>query len=73
MIQILVLQNYLFFGNATSVLKYISSMFDDVDVIDDALLPPKPRYVVLDMSIVSGLDVSAVDCFADVTSLCKTR
>ena len=73
MIQILVLQNYLFFGNATSVLKYISSMFDDVDVVDDALLPPKPRYVVLDMSIVSGLDVSAVDCFADVTSLCKTE
>jgi MFS superfamily sulfate permease-like transporter len=73
MIQTLVLQNYLFFGNATSVLKYISSMFDDVDVVDDSLLPPKPKYVILDMSIVSGMDISAVDCFADVTSLCKTQ
>jgi len=73
MIQTLVLQNYLFFGNATSVLKYISSMFDDIEVIDDSLLPPKPKYLVLDMSIVSGVDISAVDCFADVTSLCKTQ
>ena len=73
MIQTLVLQNYLFFGNATSVLKYISSMFDDIDVVDDSLLPPKPKYLVLDMSIVSGMDISAVDCFADGTSLCKTQ
>jgi len=73
MIQTLVLQNYLFFGNATSVLKYISSMFEDIEVVDDALLPPKPKYLVLDMSIVSGVDISAVDCFADVTSLCKTQ
>lgn len=73
MIQTLVLQNYLFFGNATSVLKYISSMFEDIEVVGDALLPPKPKYLVLDMSIVSGVDISAVDCFADVTSLCKTQ
>ena len=73
MIQTLVLQNYLFFGNATSVLKYISSMFDDIEVAKGSLLPPKPKYLVLDMSIVSGVDISAVDCFADVTSLCKTQ
>lgn len=73
LIQVLVLQNYLFFGNATSVMNYISSMFDDVDMIDDEFLPPKPKYVVLDLSIVSGMDMSAIDVFADVTSLCKSQ
>ena len=73
LIQILVLQNYLFFGNASSVLNYIASMFDDLEESNGSLLPPKPKYLVLDMSIVSGVDISAVDCFADVTSLCKTQ
>lgn len=71
LIQILVLQNYLFFGNATSCLKYIQSMFDDADGPNEEDLPPVPKYVILDLSIVSGIDTSAVDVLADISSLCK--
>jgi sulfate permease, SulP family len=65
LIQILVLQSYLFFGNATSVLNYVRSMFeeteDEKDRRDDFDLPPLPKVVVLDFSLVSGMDGSAVD------------
>mmetsp|Transcript_16617 Transcript_16617/g.35906 ORF Transcript_16617/g.35906 Transcript_16617/m.35906 type:complete len:1197 (-) Transcript_16617:138-3728(-) len=74
LIQILVLQNYLFFGNANSCLKYIHSMFeDDEDGAFDADLPPIPKYVILDLSIVTGIDTSAVDVLADISSLCKEK
>ena len=60
LIQILVLQNYMFFGNATSCLKYISTMFDDEDISGfDGDLPPIPKYIIIDMSIVTGIDTSA--------------
>lgn len=65
LIQILVLQSYLFFGNATSVLNYVRSMFekteDDEDRRDAFELPPIPKVVVLDFSLVPGMDGSAVD------------
>lgn len=70
LIQILVLQNYLFFGNASSCLKYIQSMFDDEGGFDPDL-PPIPKYVILDLSIVTGIDTSAVDVLADISSLCR--
>jgi hypothetical protein len=31
-IQVLVLQNYLFFGNASSILNYIATMFEEIDI-----------------------------------------
>lgn len=65
MLQILVLQSYLFFGNATSVLNYVSSMFnganEDQDDQEAFFLPISPRIVVLDFSLVPGMDGSAVD------------
>jgi sulfate permease, SulP family len=41
-IQILVLQHYLFFGNAQSVLNYVSTMFEEAD---DPNQPPVPLYL----------------------------
>jgi sulfate permease, SulP family len=73
-IQILVLQNYLFFGNASSLLAYISSMFDepdDGDLISYSSLPPLPRYIILDMTLVSGMDTSTADVFLDIKTLCS--
>ena len=71
LIQVLVLQNYLFFGNASSCLKYIQSMFDDGDAYDPDL-PPIPKHIILDLSIVTGIDTSAVDILDEIVSLCKT-
>ena len=68
LIQVLVLQNYLFFGNASTCLSYFESMFDDED---RDLNLPTPKYVILDMSIITGIDASAVDVLADIASLCK--
>jgi sulfate permease, SulP family len=71
-IQILVLQNYLFFGNATSIFSYITSMFDDALSDEDALfIPPKPKVVILDLTLVTGMDTSAVDVFSDILNQCK--
>jgi len=73
LIQIMVLQNYLFFGNSSSCLKYISSMFEDVPIPDDSDfdLPPIPKYLVIDFSICSGMDTSAVSVFGEVIDLCE--
>lgn len=64
-VQILVLQSYLFFGNATSVHNYVSTMFEEVDEdsdeMDVAFFPPIPKVLVLDFSLVPGIDGSAVD------------
>ena len=68
LIQVLVLQNYLFFGNASTCLSYFESMFDDED---RDLNLPTPKYVILDMSILTGIDASAVDVLADIALLCK--
>ena len=75
-IQVLVLQNYLFFGNASSVQTYISTMFEDVEE-DSTLpmldLPPKPKVLILDMSLISGMDTSTLDIFAEIKDLCKNN
>jgi MFS superfamily sulfate permease-like transporter len=72
LMQILVLQNYLFFGNASSINNYVSSMFLEVEV-DDPNVPPIPMIVVLDFSLVSGMDGSAVDVIADIGAVCSTH
>lgn len=70
LIQILVLQTYLFFGNASSAQHYIASMFEDpVDDLDILFLPPIPRMIILDLTLVTGMDTSAVDIFAEILSL----
>ena len=69
LIQVLVLQNYLFFGNASSIQSYILSMFEEPEEpVDPVLLPPIPKIVVMDMSLVTGIDTSAVDVFAEILS-----
>jgi len=68
-IQVIVLQNYLFFGNANSCMRYIESMFDPCDGEVD--LPPIPKYIILDLSIMTGIDTSAVDVLGDISALCK--
>lgn len=55
--QILILQNYLFFGNAQSVQNYVTTMFDDDDLEDvgdgeqftneDFPLPPVPKILIV--------------------------
>jgi len=73
-IQILVLQNYLFFGNASSLLAYISSMFEEPDESDlktVVSLPPLPKYLILDLTLVSGMDTSTADIFLDIKQMCK--
>jgi hypothetical protein len=69
LIQILVLQNYFFFGNASTCLGYFELMFDDECDLSDT--HPTPKYVILDLSIMTGIDASAIDVLADISSLCK--
>lgn len=89
LIQIVVLQNYLFFGNAQSVLSYISTMFEEQEqeksstVVEHLVplgaqldiiatdVPPKPKYVVVDLTLVTGMDTSAVDIFREIVALVK--
>jgi CRP-like cAMP-binding protein len=74
LIQILVLQSYIFFGNANSCLGYVSSMFEDLpeNVVKNLSypLPPLPKYLIIDMTLVSGLEVSSVDIFAEIVQIC---
>jgi MFS superfamily sulfate permease-like transporter len=69
LIHIFVLQNYLFFGNASTCLGYFESIFDDERDLSDER--PTPKYVILDLSIMTGIDASAIDVLADISSLCK--
>lgn len=73
LIQILVVQNYLFFGNSQSVLTYIATMFeeDDENSGDAFPLPPLPKYLIVDFCLVSGMDTSAVDTIREIISLCR--
>ena len=71
LVQILVLQNYLFFGNSSSILSYIGSMFEETD--DQELeydLPPLPKYIIMDLTLVTGMDTSSVDVFVDMRDIC---
>ena len=44
-------------------------MFDPCDGEVD--LPPIPKYIILDLSIMTGIDTSAVDVLGDISALCK--
>jgi hypothetical protein len=69
-IQLIVLQNFLFFGNASSILDYISSMFEEpASDVDSIFVPPVPKIVVLDMTLVTGMDTSAVDVISDILAI----
>jgi len=50
-------------------------MFEEVTVPDDSDidLPPIPKYLIIDFSLCSGMDTSAVSVFAEVISLCKAN
>lgn len=75
-IQVMVLQNYLFFGNASSVLTYVSSMFEDLPPSDELVeydLPPLPKYLVLDLTLVTGMDTSTVGIFNDIKTVCRNN
>jgi len=70
LIQVVILQNYLFFGNANSIFTYTSSMFEDVEGDDGTMpVPPVPKFVVLDMTLVTGIDTSTVDIISDILNL----
>lgn len=73
-IQVLVLQNYLFFGNAAKLCHYIFTMFEDVEIelekSTDISIPPIPKVLLLDFSLTTGLDTSTVDIFNDIKEKC---
>lgn len=72
-IQMIVLQNYLFFGNASSILSYIDSMFEDPpEGVDPLIVPPTPDIVIVDLALVTGMDTSAVDAFKDMLAICES-
>jgi STAS domain len=73
-IQILVLQNYLFFGNASSMIAYISTMFDEPETkANPNNVMPCPKVVIIDMTLVTGMDTSAVDAFKDILTVCTNN
>lgn len=72
LIQILIIQNYLFFGNSSSIFTYITSMFEDPNPsIDPAFVPPIPKVIIMDLTLVTGMDTSSVDIFGDILTLCN--
>jgi MFS superfamily sulfate permease-like transporter len=76
-IRVIVLQNYLFFGNATSILRYVETMFEEIPLNEsirlDFPIPPTPIVLVLDLSLITGMDTSSVDVFMDIWRMCKTN
>jgi MFS superfamily sulfate permease-like transporter len=77
LIQVLVLQNYLFFGNASSVYNYIGILFqshqNDSEMEDDTTNRRRPLFIVLDLTLVTGIDTSTVDVFNDINNLCASN
>jgi ABC-type transporter Mla MlaB component len=73
MIQIMVLQNYLFFGNATSVYNFIGTVFFRVADTTDESEHRKPKFLILDLSLVTGMDTSTVGVFSDIRNLCNSN
>jgi MFS superfamily sulfate permease-like transporter len=70
LIQVLCLQNYLFFGNASSVFNYIGVSFES-NKAEDENSKRKPEYLILDLTLVTGMDTSTVDVFLDIKNLCS--
>lgn len=80
LLQIIVLQNYLFFGNAQSLLSYVSTMFQEPveersqeEERTQSVTAPKPLYLVMDCTIVTGMDTSAVDLMREIAALCTAN
>ena len=49
-----------FFGNAKSICSFVQTMFDEPqDLNDHHDLPPIPKHLIIDLSIVTGIDSSA--------------
>ena len=49
-------------------------MFEEVlDNGEDQYLPPKPAVIILDINLVTGIDVSAIDVLQDIANLCKVN
>eukprot|EP00548_Thalassiothrix_antarctica_P002690 CAMPEP_0194131942 /NCGR_PEP_ID=MMETSP0152-20130528/2550_1 /TAXON_ID=1049557 /ORGANISM="Thalassiothrix antarctica, Strain L6-D1" /LENGTH=1098 /DNA_ID=CAMNT_0038826841 /DNA_START=116 /DNA_END=3412 /DNA_ORIENTATION=- len=72
-IQIVVLQNYLFFGNASSMLDYISNMFirrHGPNSPFENATASFPKYIILDLTLVTGMDTSTIDVFSTIKSIC---
>jgi MFS superfamily sulfate permease-like transporter len=70
LIQVLCLQNYLFFGNATSVYTYICASYEPHGD-EDENEKRKPEYLILDLTLVTGMDTSTADVFLDIKNLCS--
>jgi hypothetical protein len=80
LIQILVLQNYLFFGNSQSANAYITTMFEEPVLSAQPQpgpleypIPPIPKYLIVDFTLVSGMDTSAIDTFREIADMCRDR
>eukprot|EP00531_Pseudo-nitzschia_arenysensis_P017252 CAMPEP_0116130000 /NCGR_PEP_ID=MMETSP0329-20121206/8223_1 /TAXON_ID=697910 /ORGANISM="Pseudo-nitzschia arenysensis, Strain B593" /LENGTH=1118 /DNA_ID=CAMNT_0003624303 /DNA_START=154 /DNA_END=3510 /DNA_ORIENTATION=+ len=69
-IQVLCLQNYLFFGNASSIYSYIFALFELNTQVEQSFLKPKSKFLILDLTLVTGMDTSAVDVFTEIRNLC---
>jgi hypothetical protein len=74
LIQVLVLQNYLFFGNSSSVYHYIEVLFQGENKDDESRKGKRlPLFLILDLTLVTGMDTSTVDIFNDIKNLCASN
>lgn len=49
-------------------------MFEEVEEgPDPEFVPPFPKILILDLTLVTGMDTSAVDAFADIVSVCTGK
>jgi hypothetical protein len=72
------LQNYLFFGNSQSANAYITTMFEEPVLSPqpgplEYPIPPIPKYLIVDFTLVSGMDTSAIDTFREIADMCRDR
>jgi hypothetical protein len=70
-IQVLCLQNYLFFGNASSIYSYIFALFESNKEEERSFLKPESKFLILDLTLVTGMDTSTVDVFSEIRNLCS--
>jgi len=42
----------------------------DPDIVDLLIIPPCPKVIILDLTLVTGIDTSAVDAFSDILAVC---
>jgi len=66
-IRVLELQGYMFFGNASQLFAHVRSIFQENGDTDLSI----PRFLVLDLPLMLGVDASAVDAFIRITKLAK--